>query len=160
MSAPSGGSEQLGDIMAAVEKTTKQPQNKHVSAPWTDPKAQPYIRIENVTKKFGEFVAVNNVSLDIYRGELFSLLGGSGWGKTPLLRMLARFATPSAGMAHLGQRAWKVRSKSSGLVLSIVHEFRPADRPTENRLGRAFTYCDGPSERARLAAPRWSRCRS
>jgi putrescine transport system ATP-binding protein len=83
--------------MAAVEKTTKQPQNKHVTTPWNDPKAEPYIRIENVTKKFGEFVAVNNVSLNIYRGELFSLLGGSGCGKTTLLRMLAGFETPTAG---------------------------------------------------------------
>src|SRR5919109_4416797 len=82
--------------MAAAEKTTK-PQNKHVTAPWNDPKAEPYIRIENVTKKFGEFVAVNNVSLNIYRGELFSLLGGSGCGKTTLLRMLAGFETPTSG---------------------------------------------------------------
>ena len=87
--------------MAAVEKTTKQPQNKHVSAPWTDPKAEPYIRIENVTKKFGEFVAVNNVSLNIYRGELFSLLGGSGCGKTTLLRMLAGFETPTGGKIYI-----------------------------------------------------------
>jgi len=87
--------------MAAVEKTTKQPQNKHVSAPWTDPQAEPYIRIENVTKKFGEFVAVNNVSLNIYRGELFSLLGGSGCGKTTLLRMLAGFETPTGGKIYI-----------------------------------------------------------
>ncbi|WP_119303410.1 ABC transporter ATP-binding protein [Dongia deserti] len=87
--------------MAAVEKTTKQPQNKHVSAPWNDPKAEPYIRIENVTKKFGEFVAVNNVSLNIYRGELFSLLGGSGCGKTTLLRMLAGFEVPTAGKIYI-----------------------------------------------------------
>ena len=59
--------------MAAVERTSQAP-NKHVTAPWNDPKAEPYIRIENVTKKFGEFVAVNNVSLNVYRGELFSLL--------------------------------------------------------------------------------------
>src|SRR5690349_23995346 len=87
--------------MAAVEKTTKQPQNKHVTAPWKDAKAEPYIRVENVTKKFGEFVAVNNVSLNIYRGELFSLLGGSGCGKTTLLRMLAGFETPTAGKIYI-----------------------------------------------------------
>src|SRR5512145_1612649 len=87
--------------MAAVEKTTKQPQSKHVSAPWTDPKAEPYIRVENVTKKFGEFVAVNNVSLTIYRGELFSLLGGSGCGKTTLLRMLAGFENPTSGKIYI-----------------------------------------------------------
>ncbi len=66
-------------------------------APWLDAKAQPYIRIEGITKKFGEFVAVNDVSLNIYRGEIFCLLGGSGCGKTTLLRMLAGFEQPSAG---------------------------------------------------------------
>src|SRR5512138_3834312 len=66
-------------------------------APWLDATVQPYIRIENVTKKFGEFVAVNDVSLKVYRGELFCLLGGSGCGKTTLLRMLAGFEEPTAG---------------------------------------------------------------
>ena len=66
-------------------------------APWLDTKAQPYIRIENVTKKFGDFVAVNDVSLNIYRGEIFCLLGGSGCGKTTLLRMLAGFEQPTSG---------------------------------------------------------------
>jgi len=65
--------------------------------PWKDPQARPYIRIEQVTKKFGDFVAVNAVSLDIYRGEIFCLLGGSGCGKTTLLRMLAGFESPTAG---------------------------------------------------------------
>ena len=66
-------------------------------APWKDPRAEPYIRIEDVTKKFGEFVAVNDVSLNIYRGEIFCLLGGSGCGKTTLLRMLAGFEVPTQG---------------------------------------------------------------
>ena len=56
-----------------------------------------YVRIENVTKRFDDFVAVDDVTLDIYRGEIFCLLGGSGSGKTTLLRMLAGFETPSAG---------------------------------------------------------------
>jgi putrescine transport system ATP-binding protein len=64
---------------------------------WNDPQAVPYISIESVTKKFGEFVAVNDVSLKVYRGELFCLLGGSGCGKTTLLRMLAGFEEPTAG---------------------------------------------------------------
>src|SRR5205814_37159 len=57
----------------------------------------PYLRIESVTKRFGEFVAVNDVSLDVKRGEIFCLLGGSGSGKTTLLRMLAGFETPTSG---------------------------------------------------------------
>lgn len=69
--------------------------------PWLDAKARPFIRVDKVTKKFGEFCAVDNVSLDIFKGELFALLGGSGCGKTTLLRMLAGFETPSNGRIYL-----------------------------------------------------------
>jgi putrescine transport system ATP-binding protein len=61
------------------------------------PAAEPYIRIERVTRRFGDIVAVDNVSLDIARGEIFCLLGASGCGKTTLLRMLAGFEPPSGG---------------------------------------------------------------
>ena len=56
-----------------------------------------YLRIESVTKRFGDFVAVDNVSLSIFKGEIFCLLGGSGCGKTTLLRMLAGFESPTSG---------------------------------------------------------------
>lgn len=65
--------------------------------PWNDPQAEPYVRIENVTKKFGDFAAVDSVSLAIYKEEVFCLLGGSGCGKSTLLRMLAGFETPTEG---------------------------------------------------------------
>ena len=65
--------------------------------PWKDPAAVPYIRIQEVTKKFGDFTAVNNVSLNVYKQELFCLLGGSGCGKSTLLRMLAGFEEPTHG---------------------------------------------------------------
>jgi putrescine transport system ATP-binding protein len=61
----------------------------------------PYLRIENVTKRFGDFVAVNDVSLHVRRGEIFCLLGGSGSGKTTLLRMLAGFETPTSGRIYI-----------------------------------------------------------
>jgi putrescine transport system ATP-binding protein len=65
--------------------------------PWQDPAAKPFVRVEGVTKTFGEVYAVDDVSLAIYQGEFFSLLGGSGCGKTTLLRMLAGLEHPSAG---------------------------------------------------------------
>lgn len=72
-------------------------QTKFAGRPWMDPDAQPFIRLQSVSKHFGPFTAVDNVDLEIYKGELFSLLGGSGCGKTTLLRMLAGFETPSSG---------------------------------------------------------------
>ena len=63
--------------------------------------ASAYVRISNVSKKFGDFTAVDAVSLDIRRGEIFCLLGGSGSGKTTLLRMLAGFERPSGGSIHI-----------------------------------------------------------
>ena len=63
--------------------------------------AEPIVQIRGVTKKFGDVTAVNNVDLDIYKGELFCLLGGSGCGKSTLLRMLAGFEYPEAGTISL-----------------------------------------------------------
>src|SRR5450631_4549089 len=67
------------------------------STPWSDPTARPYVQIERVTKSFGDFKAVDDVSLKIYQKEIFCLLGASGCGKTTLLRMLGGFETPTSG---------------------------------------------------------------
>ena len=56
-----------------------------------------FIRIENLTKRFGATLAVDGVTLSIGRGEFFSLLGPSGCGKTTLLRMIGGFAVPDSG---------------------------------------------------------------
>lgn len=56
-----------------------------------------YLRFENVTRRFGSFTAVSDVTLDIEHGETFSLLGPSGCGKTTLLRMAAGFDRPDTG---------------------------------------------------------------
>ena len=56
-----------------------------------------FLQIQDVVKDFGGYKAVNNVSIDIAKGDIFALLGSSGCGKTTLLRMLAGFETPTSG---------------------------------------------------------------
>ncbi len=90
---------------------------------WLDPDAEPFIKLRGVTKQFGSFTAVNGVDLDIYKGELFSLLGGSGCGKTTLLRMLAGFETPTSGTIHIDGVA--------------MHDVPPYERPV-NMMFQAY----------------------
>ncbi|MEM7717815.1 MAG: ABC transporter ATP-binding protein [Pseudomonadota bacterium] len=72
-----------------------------VFAPWDDPNEKPLIRFRNVTKRFGEFVAIDDLTLDIYEREFFALLGPSGCGKTTMMRMLAGFEDPTEGAIEL-----------------------------------------------------------
>jgi putrescine transport system ATP-binding protein len=60
-----------------------------------------FVRIDRLTKRFDEVVAVDNISINIRKGEIFALLGSSGCGKSTLLRMLAGFETPTAGRIYL-----------------------------------------------------------
>ncbi|NVK98740.1 ABC transporter ATP-binding protein [Ruegeria pomeroyi] len=59
------------------------------------------IRFKNVTKRFGEFTAIDNLTLDIFEREFFALLGPSGCGKTTMMRMLAGFETATEGVIEL-----------------------------------------------------------
>ena len=65
--------------------------------PWLDPSATAQILIDGVSKTYGTHSAVDTVTLSIFKGEMFALVGASGCGKTTLLRMLAGFAHPSNG---------------------------------------------------------------
>ncbi len=73
------------------------PARSVLAEPWRDPGAQPFVRIEGVTRVFGQTYACDDISLDIYRGEFFALLGGSGSGKSTLLRILAGLERPDQG---------------------------------------------------------------
>ncbi|MDE9451000.1 ABC transporter ATP-binding protein [Aliiroseovarius sp. Z3] len=68
-----------------------------VFAPWEDAQAKPLIQFQNVTKRWGDFTAIDDLSIDIYTREFFALLGPSGCGKTTMMRMLAGFETPTEG---------------------------------------------------------------
>jgi putrescine transport system ATP-binding protein len=75
-----------------------------------------YVRINNVTKVFGDVYAVDDVNLNIRQGEIFALLGSSGCGKSTLLRMLAGFETPSHGSISI-----------DGVNMAVIPPYR---RPT------------------------------
>ena len=65
--------------------------------PWNDPSEKPLIQFKNVTKRFGDFIAIDDLTQDIYEKEFFALLGPSGCGKTTMMRMLGGFETPTSG---------------------------------------------------------------
>ena len=67
------------------------------NAPPPSADAAPVIRCRNLSKRFGDVLAVDSVDLDVWRGEIVAVLGGSGCGKTTLLRLIAGFELPAAG---------------------------------------------------------------
>jgi putrescine transport system ATP-binding protein len=73
-------------------------------APGADPAIEPLVRFVAVSKRFNDVVAVDRLSLEVYRNEFFALLGPSGCGKTTLLRILAGFETPDEGRVLLDGR--------------------------------------------------------
>lgn len=80
-----------------------------VFAPWNDPSEKPLIQFQNVTKRFGDFTAIDDLTLDIFEKEFFALLGPSGCGKTTMMRMLGGFETVTNGTIKIaGQDMNKV----------------------------------------------------
>src|SRR3954470_8488146 len=61
--------------------------------------AEIVIKTEKLTKRFGDFIAVNEISFDVYAGEIFGFLGANGAGKTTAMRMLCGLSVPSSGQA-------------------------------------------------------------
>jgi putrescine transport system ATP-binding protein len=105
-----------------------------------------YVRLVEVSKRFGDFIAVDRVCLDIARGEIFCLLGASGSGKTTLLRILAGFETPNSGRVMLDgedlthvppyQRPLNMMFQSYALFPHMSVERNVAFGLEQERLGR------------------------
>ncbi len=106
-----------------------------------------YVEVEQVSKRFGDFLAVDNVSLQVERGEIFCLLGASGCGKTTLLRLLAGFETPSTGRLLIDgqdlatvppfQRPVNMMFQSYALFPHMTVERNVAFGLEQERLGKA-----------------------
>jgi spermidine/putrescine transport system ATP-binding protein len=75
------------------------PEGERVAA---DAAPEADIRLQNVTKRFGDMVAVDDLTLEIERGAFYALLGPSGCGKTTTLRMIGGFEDPTEGVIYLG----------------------------------------------------------
>src|SRR5882757_7458432 len=85
------------------------------------------IEVRNINKKFGSFVALDNVSLDIPTGELVALLGPSGSGKTTLLRIIAGLELPDSGEVRFDSEEAtnrSVRDRNVGIVFQHYALFK------------------------------------
>lgn len=75
------------------------------------------IEVENLSKKFGDFVAVNEISFDVFKGEIFGFLGANGAGKTTAMKMLIGISNPSSGEATVA--GYNVKNNAEMVKKSI-----------------------------------------
>lgn len=81
------------------------------------------IKLSKLTKRFGDFVAVDNLDLEIAEGEFFSMLGPSGSGKTTVLRMIAGFELPTSGTVQLGEEEVTNRAPFDRDVNTVFQDY-------------------------------------
>jgi len=72
----------------------------------------PVIEIQHLTKRYGDFTAVDDISLDVPRGEIFGFLGPNGAGKTTTIRILVGLSLPTSGVVRIGGREIGVEAKA------------------------------------------------
>ncbi len=108
------------------------------------------IKTEKLTKRFGDFVAANEISFEVYKGEIFGFLGANGAGKTTAMRMLCGLSTPSSGKAviagydvyrqtelikkNIGYMSQKFSLYDDLTVLENIHFFGGIYGLTDNQL--------------------------
>ena len=95
------------------------------------------IRLDHIVKTFDTTKAVNDVSLEIAKGELFFLLGPSGCGKTTCLRIIAGFYQPDAGRLMFGDRVMNgvpPHKRNTGMVFQKLCAVAAHDRIREYRI--------------------------
>ena len=76
----------------------------------------PFIQLENITKRFGQVIANNNVTMDIQKGEILSVLGENGCGKTTLMNMIAGIYYPDSGRILINGEEVTIASDRKSVV--------------------------------------------
>jgi ABC-2 type transport system ATP-binding protein len=84
------------------------------------------IKVENLTKQFNGFTAVDHISFTVKNGELFGLLGPNGAGKTTTIRMLTGILKPATGTAHIGEYDIQKNPLEAKQLMGIVPEMANA----------------------------------
>ena len=117
----------------------------------------PSVQVRHLSRRFGSFVAVNDVSFDVRAGEIFGFLGSNGAGKSTTIRMLCGLLRPTSGTAIVGgldvSRDPEGVKRANRLHVSALLALRAADRRSEHRVLRRHLRPDG---RAARGAPRRS----
>src|SRR6202167_2162324 len=111
------------------------------------------IEVDHLTKKFGELVAVNDISFNVVSGEIFGLLGPNGAGKTTLIRMMTTLTPATSGTARIGGH--DISSDANGVrhVLGVIPQAFTSDpelTARENMLIHAKLYGVPADKRTKL----------
>ena len=107
------------------------------SASWTRATRPPVLEVRNVSKRFGETIAVDDVSFDVHDGEFLFLIGPSGCGKTTTLRMIGGYERATSGEIAIRGRVVNdvpLEKRNIGMVFQSYALFPPHDRHPERRI--------------------------
>src|SRR3954453_75147 len=92
---------------------------------------EPVIKLDRLTKRYGDFCAVHELSLEIERGSIFGFLGANGAGKTTTIRMLCGLVRPTGGEARIaGSDVWRDRQEARSKFGYVAPGFRFFSAPS------------------------------